>query len=158
MCGIIGYTGPEQVLPLLVQGLTTLEYRGYDSAGVAVISPAADLQIVKRAGKLDNLRGALEGQTIEGTTGLGHTRWATHGEPNDPNSHPHTDAAGNLALIHNGIFENFAALKAELVAKGHTFTSETDTEVVAHLIGAIRDDQGGDLASAVRAAMRRIDG
>ncbi|MPZ72343.1 MAG: glutamine--fructose-6-phosphate transaminase (isomerizing) [Nitriliruptorales bacterium] len=158
MCGIIGYTGPEDVLPLLVQGLSTLEYRGYDSAGVAVIDHAGELQIVKRAGRLDRLRGALEGRPIHGTTGLGHTRWATHGEPNDPNAHPHTDAVGHLALIHNGIFENFAELKAELEAAGHVFRSETDTEVIAHLIGAIRDEQGGDLASAVRSAMKRIEG
>jgi glucosamine--fructose-6-phosphate aminotransferase (isomerizing) len=158
MCGIIGYTGPEDVLPLLMQGLTTLEYRGYDSAGVAVIDGGGDLQIVKRAGKLDGLRAALEGRSIQGHTGLGHTRWATHGEPNDPNSHPHTDASGNLALIHNGIFENFADLKAELVEAGHTFLSETDTEVVAHLIGAIRDEQGGDLAGAVRTALGRVQG
>ena len=158
MCGIIGYTGPADVLPLLVGGLTTLEYRGYDSAGVAVVDDAGDLQVVKRAGKLQGLRDALEGRSIAGNTGLGHTRWATHGEPNDPNSHPHMDASGNLALIHNGIFENYAALKAELVAAGHEFASVTDTEVVAHLIGAIRDEQGGDLASAVRAALHRVEG
>jgi glucosamine--fructose-6-phosphate aminotransferase (isomerizing) len=143
MCGIIGYTGPSDVLPLLVRGLTTLEYRGYDSAGVAVVDHDGDLQVVKRSGKLSNLRDALEGHSIEGNTGLGHTRWATHGEPNDPNSHPHTDASGNIALIHNGIFENYAELKAELVAAGHAFTSDTDTEVVAHLIGSLREEQGG---------------
>src|SRR5215216_3575981 len=104
MCGIIGYTGSRDVLPLLIGGLTTLEYRGYDSAGVAVINDAGGLDLVKRAGKLENLRRALEGNAIAGHTGLGHTRWATHGEPNDRNSHPHTDASGNLALIHNGIF------------------------------------------------------
>ena len=158
MCGIIGYTGPDDVLPLLVAGLTTLEYRGYDSAGVAVVGDAGDLQMVKRAGKLERLREALEGNQIAGRLGLGHTRWATHGEPNDPNSHPHTDAAGNLALIHNGIFENYAELKAELVAAGHTFTSETDTEVVAHLVGSIRDSEGLDLPDAVRAAMKRVEG
>ena len=158
MCGIIGYTGPAEALPLLVAGLTTLEYRGYDSAGVAVVSHTGDLQIVKRAGKLARLRDALEGNEIAGRLGLGHTRWATHGEPNDPNSHPHTDAAGNLALIHNGIFENYAALKADLVSEGHEFTSETDTEVVAHLIGKIRDEEGLDLAAAVRVALQRIEG
>ena len=158
MCGIIGYTGPDDVLPVLIGGLTTLEYRGYDSAGVAVLNGDADVQIVKRAGKLARLVEALEGQTLAGNVGLGHTRWATHGEPNDPNSHPHTDASGNLALIHNGIFENYAELKAELVAAGHEFLSQTDTEVVAHLIGALRDEHGGDLVSAVRAAMTRIEG
>ncbi len=157
MCGIIGYTGPKDVLPLLVGGLTTLEYRGYDSAGVAVVGEDGDLSIVKRAGKLAHLRQALEGQSLTGHCGLGHTRWATHGEPNDPNSHPHTDASGNIALIHNGIFENYAELKAELAAAGETFTSETDTEVVAHLIGALREEHD-DLASAVRAAMKRVHG
>ena len=159
MCGIIGYTGPDQALPIIVAGLSTLEYRGYDSAGVAVVAPeGGDLQIAKRAGKLERLRAALEGESIAGTTGVGHTRWATHGEPNDPNSHPHLDASGDLALIHNGIIENFAELKAELVAAGHTFTSETDTEVAAHLIGALREERGGDLVDAVRAALPRIRG
>src|SRR3712207_693956 len=136
MCGIIGYTGPAQVLDILVDGLTTLEYRGYDSAGVAVVDASnGTLYVVKKGGKLANLRAALDGRTLQGTTGLGHTRWATHGEPNDPNAHPHLDASGNLALIHNGIFENYAQLRAELEANGHQFVSETDTEVVAHLIG-----------------------
>ena len=158
MCGIIGYTGPAQVLDILVEGLATLEYRGYDSAGVAVIdADGGDLQIVKRAGKLSRLREALEGQTLPGTTGLGHTRWATHGEPNDPNSHPHLDASGNLALIHNGIFENYAALRSELEANGHEFTSETDTEVVAHLIG-VEYERTGDLLEAVRGALHRVHG
>ncbi len=156
MCGIIGYTGPDQALPVLLDGLGRLEYRGYDSAGVAVLGDG--LLIVKRAGKLANLRAALDGADITGTAGLGHTRWATHGVPNDPNSHPHTDGSGDLAVVHNGIFENYAALRADLVAQGHVFTSDTDTEVIAHLIGALREEVGGDLAAAVRAAMRRIDG
>jgi glutamine---fructose-6-phosphate transaminase (isomerizing) len=167
MCGIIGYTGPEQVLGILMAGLTTLEYRGYDSAGVAVVSGTAaspELRIVKRAGKLENLRRALDGQQVDGVVGLGHTRWATHGEPNDRNSHPHLDAAGNLALIHNGIIENYAELKAELTAAGHEFASDTDTEVVAHLIGSLYeesagpDDRGEALAAAVRSALRRVQG
>ncbi|HVM19921.1 MAG TPA: glutamine--fructose-6-phosphate transaminase (isomerizing) [Egibacteraceae bacterium] len=158
MCGIIGYTGSDEALPVLVEGLTTLEYRGYDSAGVAVLDGDGAVAVVKRAGKLSRLRDALEGASLPGSTGVGHTRWATHGEPNDPNSHPHMDAAGNLAVIHNGIFENFAELKAELAAAGHEFSSDTDTEVVAHLIGALRDERGGDLADAVRAALTRVEG
>jgi glutamine---fructose-6-phosphate transaminase (isomerizing) len=166
MCGIIGYTGPQQVLKVLLDGLTTLEYRGYDSAGVAVVSGSAaapELRVVKRSGKLENLRRALDGQQVEGVVGLGHTRWATHGEPNDRNSHPHLDASGNLALIHNGIIENFAELKAELVEAGHEFASDTDTEVVAHLVGALYDSSGDAapedaLADAVRAALRRVEG
>jgi glutamine---fructose-6-phosphate transaminase (isomerizing) len=169
MCGIIGYTGPEQVLDILIDGLTTLEYRGYDSAGVAVVSGSAaapSLRVVKRGGKLAKLRHAVEGQDLRGTTGLGHTRWATHGEPNDRNAHPHLDASGELAVIHNGIIENYAALKAELVAAGHELASETDTEVVAHLIGALYDREAAEdgaprgeaLAVAVRAALRRVEG
>ncbi len=156
MCGIIGYTGPDEALPVLLDGLGRLEYRGYDSAGVAVLGDG--LLIVKREGKLANLRAALDGADVGGTAGLGHTRWATHGVPNDPNAHPHTDGSGDLAVVHNGIFENYAALRTELAAQGHVFTSDTDTEVIAHLIGALREEVGGDLAAAVRAAMRRIDG
>ena len=166
MCGIIGYTGSDEALPVLVEGLTTLEYRGYDSAGVAVIGGDGipQLRVVKRAGKLDNLRRALDGARVGGTTGVGHTRWATHGEPNDRNAHPHVDAAGDIAVIHNGIFENYAALKAELLAQGHEFLSQTDTEVIAHLIGdeysALqgRTDMGHALAEAVRAALQRVEG
>ena len=158
MCGIIGFTGPEQVLDVLVGGLTTLEYRGYDSAGVAVLdAETGDFNVIKRAGKLGNLREALDGQRLQGTTGIGHTRWATHGEPNDVNAHPHLDASGNLALIHNGIFENYAQLRSELEANGHQFSSETDTEVVAHLIG-VEYATSQDLVGAVRSALRRVDG
>jgi glucosamine--fructose-6-phosphate aminotransferase (isomerizing) len=151
------------VLDILVDGLATLEYRGYDSAGVAVVAGNGTprIRVVKRAGKLGNLRETLDGTWLEGTTGIGHTRWATHGEPNDRNAHPHQDAAGDLAIIHNGIFENFAELKAELVDHGHEFVSDTDTEVIAHLIGASYDGQAGGpeaLASAVRAALRRVEG
>ncbi|CAN5864451.1 MAG: glutamine--fructose-6-phosphate transaminase (isomerizing) [Euzebyales bacterium] len=154
MCGIIGYTGPDQALPIVLAGLQTLEYRGYDSAGVAIDGHGA-LAVVKRAGKLANLRAELDQIQLAGTCGLGHTRWATHGEPNDPNSHPHVDAGSSLALVHNGIIENHAELKAELAAAGHTFTSDTDTEVIAHLVGSLHD---GDLAAAVRAALPRLTG
>jgi glucosamine--fructose-6-phosphate aminotransferase (isomerizing) len=162
MCGIIGYTGDAPVLDILVEGLATLEYRGYDSAGVAVVAGNGTprVRVVKRAGKLANLRETLEGTWIEGTTGIGHTRWATHGEPNDRNAHPHQDADGDLAIIHNGIFENFGELKAALVAKGHEFHSDTDTEVIAHLVGASYDADGGPdaLAAAVRTALRQVEG
>ena len=155
MCGIIGYTGSEKALEIVMGGLATLEYRGYDSAGVAIDSGGDALDLVKKAGKLSQLRGALDGADVTGTTGLGHTRWATHGEPNDRNSHPHADATGNLALVHNGIIENHAELAAELTAAGHRFVSETDSEVVAHLIGSLFE---GSLAAAVRAALPRISG
>ena len=162
MCGIIGYTGPEPVADILVGGLATLEYRGYDSAGIAVLTGNGDLRVrvVKRSGKLANLRETLDGTWLDGTTGIGHTRWATHGEPSDRNAHPHQDADGDLAIIHNGIFENFAELKAELEGAGHEFLSATDTEVVAHLVGANYDEHGGEhaLADAVRAALRRVQG
>jgi glutamine---fructose-6-phosphate transaminase (isomerizing) len=157
MCGIIGYTGPEPVLPILLAGLRTLEYRGYDSAGVAVVD-GDRLQVVKRAGKLDALEAEIDGQDLPGTTGLGHTRWATHGPPTDANAHPHTDAAGHLAVVHNGIFENFAELKAELAAAGVSFDSDTDTEVVARLVGRELDNGASDLADALRRAVRRTRG
>ncbi len=156
MCGIMGYTGPEQALDLLVDGLTTLEYRGYDSAGVAVLSADRDLQVVKRAGKLSALRDALAEVTVTGSCGVGHTRWATHGEPNDVNAHPHTDPSGTIAVIHNGIIENYAVLREELAARhGSVFASDTDTEVIAHLVAA---EYEGDLAVAVRKAARRLQG
>ena len=134
MCGIVGYTGHRQALGVVVEGLSRLEYRGYDSAGVAILADS-ELAWVKRAGKLSNLKSALEqGPPMPGTVGLGHTRWATHGPPTDPNAHPHTDCAGRLAVVHNGIIENFAVLRAELEAGGHDLTSQTDTELVAHLL------------------------
>jgi glucosamine--fructose-6-phosphate aminotransferase (isomerizing) len=154
MCGIVGYTGSEQALPILIDGLRTLVYRGYDSAGVAIVADGA-LHVEKRAGKLSALEEALDGQALPGTTGIGHTRWATHGEPTDRNAHPHLDTAGDLAVIHNGIIENYGELRAELSDSGCDFTSETDTEAVAHLVASLHD---GDLAEAVRAAMRRVRG
>jgi glutamine---fructose-6-phosphate transaminase (isomerizing) len=160
MCGIIGYTGFQRALPIVMQGLATLEYRGYDSAGVALVDTDG-LEVVKRAGKLANLRETVQttpaARDHTATTGLGHTRWATHGEPNDRNAHPHLDASGNLALIHNGIIENYAALKAELTAAGHEFTSDTDTEVLAHVVGVLFE-QTQDLPEAVRQAVRRAEG
>jgi glucosamine--fructose-6-phosphate aminotransferase (isomerizing) len=136
MCGIVGYAGHRQAIDVVVEGLRRLEYRGYDSAGVAIVAGAA-VATCKRAGKLANLVAALsQAGTIPGQVGMGHTRWATHGAPTDRNAHPHTDCTGHLAVIHNGIIENFAALRAEVQAAGHRLTSETDTEVVAHLLEA----------------------
>jgi glutamine---fructose-6-phosphate transaminase (isomerizing) len=153
MCGIVGYVGPDQALPIVLEGLRRLEYRGYDSAGVAVLDGA--LSVVKRAGKLSELEGALEEQaTPAGTVGMGHTRWATHGAPTDRNAHPHTDCHETIAVIHNGIVENFADLRAALEKRGHTFVSQTDTEVVAHLI----EEKDGSLPDRVRATVRELEG
>jgi glutamine---fructose-6-phosphate transaminase (isomerizing) len=158
MCGIVGYVGPRPCLDVVVEGLRRLEYRGYDSAGVAVISDARELQVAKKAGRIENLDKELASRTIDGTTGMGHTRWATHGAPNDRNAHPHTDASGRIAVVHNGIIENFADLRAELEASGVEFASETDTETVAHLVAGVLDRDGGSLADAVRAVCRRLSG
>jgi glutamine---fructose-6-phosphate transaminase (isomerizing) len=152
MCGIVGYVGPRQALDVVVDGLRRLEYRGYDSAGVAIVGDG--LQSAKKAGRIENLEKELSGLTIRGTAGIGHTRWATHGAPTDRNAHPHLDAAGRFAVIHNGIIENHGELHAELEREGVEFRSDTDTEVVAHLIAR----QDGDLADALRAVCRRLDG
>ena len=158
MCGIVGYVGHRQAADVIVDGLTRLEYRGYDSAGV-VISPRGEVDapqaVVKRAGKLSVLKDALVTQPLTGTLGLGHTRWATHGKPNDVNAHPHLSEDGKLAVIHNGIIENYLPLKERLVAAGHHFTSETDTEVIVHLI---EDHYEGDLVVAVRKALKEVHG
>jgi len=156
MCGIIGYVGHRECLPILIEGLKRLEYRGYDSAGVAVHKDG-QLQIVKAAGKIRQLEARLQQQPVSGRFGMGHTRWATHGEPNDINAHPHTDEAKNVALVHNGIIENFATLKAALIAEGHTFTTDTDTEVLAHLIEKYLK-RGLKLERAVGAALRDVEG
>ena len=154
MCGIVGYVGAEQALPIVMDGLRRLEYRGYDSAGVALFDGA--LTVVKRAGKLSELESALEaGQDLRGTTGIGHTRWATHGPPTDRNAHPHLDCTGGIAVIHNGIIENYQALRDRLAKAGHTLASETDTEVVAHLV---EEAYRGDLGQAVRDTVRQLTG
>jgi len=155
MCGIVGYTGPREAGPLLIEGLKRLEYRGYDSAGIALVDDAGDLFIEKRAGKLANLQTAIADRTPHAAIGLAHTRWATHGRPNDLNAHPHQDCTGEITVIHNGIIENFRELRDGLEARGHRLTSETDTEALAHLIEEAYD---GDLAEAVRHALRRVDG
>ncbi len=157
MCGFVGYVGDRPALDVVVEGLARLEYRGYDSAGVAVLADGK-LATAKRAGKLVNLRKALEDEPPPaGTLGMGHTRWATHGPPNDRNAHPHVDCTGSVAVIHNGIIENFAELRAELEENGHGLGSDTDTEAVAHLL----EDElkaGGGLAEAMRSVCRRLEG
>ena len=154
MCGIVGYVGPRQAAHLLVEGLRRLEYRGYDSAGIAVIN-GDGLKIFKQSGKLSALEKQLSGHMPVGTVGIGHTRWATHGAPTTPNAHPHTDQSGHIALIHNGIIENSGVIRKALQTRGHDFTSETDTEVLAHLIG---EYYRGNLAEAVASALREVDG
>ncbi len=155
MCGIVGYTGPREAGPILIEGLQRLEYRGYDSAGIALVDEEGDLFIEKKAGKLSNLQTAIADRTPHAAIGLAHTRWATHGRPNDLNAHPHQDCTGNVTVIHNGIIENFSELRDGLEARGHHLTSETDTEAIAHLI---EEAYAGDLADAVRAALRQLDG
>ena len=154
MCGIVGYAGREQAAPILLDGLQRLEYRGYDSAGAAVCT-GAKLEVRKAAGRLERLAQLLEEYPVTGVTGIGHTRWATHGAPADHNAHPHVDCTGRVAVVHNGIIENYLALRAELVARGHRFSSDTDTEVLPHLI---EENYRGDLLEAVRASLARLKG
>src|ERR1043165_9745537 len=155
MCGIVGYTGPREAGPILIEGLQRLEYRGYDSAGIALVDEDGDLFVEKKAGKLANLQTAIADRTPHAAIGLAHTRWATHGRPNDLNAHPHQDCTGNITVIHNGIIENFRQLRDMLEAEGNTLRSETDTEAIAHLV---EDAYAGDLADAVRAALSRVEG
>ncbi len=154
MCGIVGYVGPRDVMPVLLGGLSKLEYRGYDSAGIAVVKDGC-LTVRKTKGRLSQLSEMLQGFSAENTVGIGHTRWATHGEPSFENSHPHTNCAGDIAVVHNGIIENYAKLKEWLKSTGAVFVSETDTEVVAHLINYFYD---GDLLAAVSAAVEKLEG
>ena len=155
MCGIVGYTGPREAGPILLDGLARLEYRGYDSAGIALVTPEGELFVEKRAGKLANLRTALADRTPAAGVGLAHTRWATHGRPNDLNAHPHVDCSGRITVIHNGIIENFRELRDALEERGHRLRSETDTEAIAHLV---EEEYRGDIADAVRRALRRVEG
>jgi glucosamine--fructose-6-phosphate aminotransferase (isomerizing) len=155
MCGIVGYTGPREAGPILIEGLRRLEYRGYDSAGIALVDEVGDLFVEKKAGKLANLTTAIADRTPHAAMGLAHTRWATHGRPNDLNAHPHVDCTGKITVIHNGIIENFRELRDGLEARGHVLDSETDTEALAHLV---EESYEGDLADAVRAALRRVEG
>src|SRR6266481_7527654 len=155
MCGIVGYVGGREALPFLLSGLKRLEYRGYDSAGVAVTGPRG-LQVVRRQGKLSVLEGVVASEPPQGTLGIGHTRWATHGRPSEVNAHPHT--SGAVTVVHNGIIENHLALRAELESVGRLFSSETDTEIFAHLIDRALSGGAGTLTDAVRAALKRVEG
>ena len=154
MCGIVGYVGDKQATEFLLEGLSKLEYRGYDSAGIAVYNDGK-IRVEKSVGRLAALRDKIKDNVPQGTTGIGHTRWATHGRPSDANSHPHTDCSGDFVVVHNGIIENYLTLKEDLIEKGHAFKSETDTEVVAHLLEEIYN---GDFVSSVREVLRRIEG
>lgn len=154
MCGIVAYIGHREAYPILIKGLKRLEYRGYDSAGIALIDK--DLSVYKTKGKVSDLENSIEGSTA-GTLGIGHTRWATHGEPNDVNAHPHLSQDGKLAVIHNGIIENYATLKKALSKRGHTFKSDTDTEVLIHLIEEIRQNEKCSLEKAVRLALNEVE-
>lgn len=154
MCGIVGYVGEKQAVNFLIDGLTKLEYRGYDSAGIAIFD-GEKINVAKSVGRLAALKEKIKNHIPEGVIGIGHTRWATHGRPSDVNSHPHTDCSGKFAVVHNGIIENFMSLKEELMAKGHKFVSETDTEVVAHLL---EDVYKGDFLQAVNEVLNKIEG
>jgi glucosamine--fructose-6-phosphate aminotransferase (isomerizing) len=155
MCGIVGYVGPKPLLPVLMEGLRRLEYRGYDSAGVAVVRDG-EMHIRRSAGKLSNLDDVLLKDPVEGQFGIGHTRWATHGRPTEENAHPHRDCSGRIVVVHNGIIENYLELKRELAAEGHKFVTETDTEIVAHLVE--KESRGDGLEAAVRRALKRLRG
>lgn len=156
MCGIVGYVGPRQAYPIVLKGLKRLEYRGYDSAGIAVIN--GELSVYKKKGKVADLEETLVGKNVEGRIGIGHTRWATHGEPSDRNAHPHTSQNGEMAMIHNGIIENYASIKHELVDKGYTFVSDTDTEVLLKFIEDIKQNNNCSVEEALRIALKRIVG
>jgi len=157
MCGIVGYIGKEQAHPYLIKGLKRLEYRGYDSAGIALIQ-MDHLAVFKCKGKVSDLEDRIGAASTDSHCGIGHTRWATHGEPNDVNAHPHLSSDGNIALIHNGIIENYASLKEALITQGHTFLSDTDTEVLVHFIEDVMAKMGVDLFEAVRVALGEVIG
>jgi len=158
MCGIVGYVGNKQVVPLIIDGLRKLEYRGYDSAGIAVVDGDHHLSLRRAEGKLRNLEEAIRLNPLDGNYGIGHTRWATHGRPTEENAHPHRDQSGNVVVVHNGIIENYLQLKERLAALGHEFKTETDTEVVAHLIGHYKDTESLSLELAVRKAVQELKG
>lgn len=158
MCGIVGYVGNKQVVPLIIDGLRKLEYRGYDSAGIAVVDENGHLELRRAEGKLRNLEEAIRLAPLDGNYGIGHTRWATHGRPTEENAHPHRDQSGKVVVVHNGIIENYLQLKDRLAATGHQFGTETDTEVVAHLIGHYKDTERLSLEQAVRMAVAELRG
>src|SRR6476620_1697997 len=156
MCGIVGYTGPREAYPIIIKGLKRLEYRGYDSTGVALQN--GGLKVYKKKGKVAELEDNIIGKDLHAHVGIGHTRWATHGEPSDRNAHPHISANGKIAMIHNGIIENYGMLKKELTKKGYTFNSDTDTEVLLKFIEDIQENNRCGLEEAVRIALKRVVG
>ncbi len=160
MCGIVGYVGKKSVVPIIIEGLRRLEYRGYDSAGIAVAGDADGLQIRRAEGKLRNLEEVIRLKPLNGTYGIGHTRWATHGRPTEENAHPHRDCTGKIVVVHNGIVENYLSLKKKLIEEGHTFTTETDTEIIAHLVEKYSSTNGKHvpLEEAVRQAVKELTG
>jgi glucosamine--fructose-6-phosphate aminotransferase (isomerizing) len=155
MCGIVGYIGSREAVPVIVDGLRRLEYRGYDSAGVAVLNPENTLEVRRASGKLRNLEDVIRDKPLKGSYGIGHTRWATHGRPTEENAHPHRDCKGEIVVVHNGIVENYLTLRKQLTAEGHVFKTETDTEIIAHLV---EKHLNGSLENAVRAALKQIQG
>jgi len=157
MCGIVGYIGNKEAYPILIKGLKRLEYRGYDSAGVAILNNG-EIDVSKCKGKVADLEDFIQGKVTSGTVGIGHTRWATHGPPNDANAHPHTSGDGKLTLIHNGIIENYDVIKENLISRGHEFESDTDTEVLVHFIEEIHKQEKGDLFDAIRIALNEVHG
>jgi len=162
MCGIVGYVGKKSVVPIIIEGLRRLEYRGYDSAGIAVACNGEGLQVRRAEGKLRNLEEAIRQKPLEGTYGIGHTRWATHGRPTEENAHPHRDCTGKIVVVHNGIVENYLSLKKKLTEEGHKFTTETDTEIIAHLVEKYSNNSGNGkrvlLEDAVRQAVKQLSG
>src|SRR5712672_358297 len=155
MCGIIGYIGSKPVVPVLIEGLRRMEYRGYDSAGVAVVSPEG-ISLRRSAGKLANLEQAIRVEPVDGLYGVGHTRWATHGRPTEENAHPHRDCSGRIVVVHNGIIENYLELKEQLQRVGHKSVTETDTEIVAHLVE--KNSKNAPLEEAVRRSLKELRG
>ena len=158
MCGIVGYVGDQEVVPLIIEGLRKLEYRGYDSAGIAVVDSNHHMELRRAEGKLRNLEEAIKENPLHGNYGIGHTRWATHGRPTEENAHPHRDQSGRVVVVHNGIIENYLQLKERLQALEHEFKTETDTEVVAHLIGYYIETEGLNLEMAVRKTVKELRG
>src|SRR5512142_1010666 len=157
MCGIVGYVGKKRVVPVIIDGLRRLEYRGYDSAGIAVAGNGEGLQVRRAEGKLRNLEEVIRLKPLDGTYGIGHTRWATHGRPTEENAHPHRDCTGHIVVVHNGIIENYLQLKKALVADGHKFSTETDTEIIAHTVEKHLKDKV-TLEEAVRRTVNELKG
>src|SRR5690348_10600697 len=155
MCGIVGYIGNRKAVPIILDGLRRLEYRGYDSAGIAVLNGDNQLAVRRASGKLRNLEEAIRVNPVDGPYGIGHTRWATHGRPTEENAHPHRDCTGDIVVVHNGIVENYLPLKERLQSEGHVFKTETDTEVIAHLVEKYFE---GNLEQAVRSAVKELRG